>query len=78
MQCRNNCIEEYSDKCVLYTGPDFPSANIKGGQTYDKVVVELLNQLKAIMREGWETTFIPSKGIHQTWTTQVGTVYIQE
>lgn len=53
MACENcgDPFEEYSDKAVVYTGKDFPKFNIKSGQRYDKLIVELLNQLTAICEQ---------------------------
>ena len=53
MACENcgNSFGEYSDKKWFYTGKDFPKFNIKSGQRYDKLIVELLNQLTAICEQ---------------------------
>lgn len=48
VNCGNGCLEETSDKCTLYTGPDFPKFGIKKGDYLDKVVVDLLNELQKI------------------------------
>lgn len=38
----NNCLEINSDRCVLYTGPDYLNMGIKSGEYYDKVFVDFL------------------------------------
>ena len=49
--CKNNCLEESVDKCILYTGPDFVKFGIKKGEYYDKVIVDLLTELQRICDE---------------------------
>lgn len=44
INCKD-CLEEYSDHCVMYTGPSFDRFNIKTDEYYDKVIVDLLNEL---------------------------------
>lgn len=45
----NNCLNVISGQCVEYTGPDIKCANIKNGQTYDAVIVELVDKLCKII-----------------------------
>ena len=50
--CLNcGCMEEHSDKCVIYTGPDFPLVNLKYGERYDAVTVDLANKLVEIISQ---------------------------
>lgn len=48
IDCNNNCLEEYPEMCVLYTGPDYDFLNIKNGNYYNKVIIQLLNKLEEI------------------------------
>lgn len=47
--CKNNCLEEHADKCIQYTGPDFDRFSIKNGEYYDKIIVDLLNDLQSFV-----------------------------
>ena len=49
IDCKNNCLETYSDKCVLYTGPDYPLLGIENGEYYDKVVLDMLDSIKGLV-----------------------------
>lgn len=52
MACLNcGCIEEHSDKCIIYTGPDIEVVGIYNNQRYDVVTVALANKLKEIIEQ---------------------------
>ena len=47
----NNCLEEYVDGCVLYTGPDYPRFGIENNKAYSKVIVGLLDTLNEYLEQ---------------------------
>lgn len=51
MGINNSCLETNSDRCVLYTGPDFPELGIKSGEYYDKVFVDFLKVFNDFVSE---------------------------
>lgn len=46
IDCNNNCLEEYSDKCVLYTGKDYDFLGVKNGEYYDKIIIDLIDKFE--------------------------------
>jgi hypothetical protein len=49
VNCSSNCLETYSDKCVLYTGSDYPLLGIQSGEYYDKVILDMLENIKSLV-----------------------------
>lgn len=61
VDCKNNCIEVYSDKCVQYNGQDIPFLNIKSGEFYDSIVLKLINKLQEELESPVDLSCISDK-----------------
>lgn len=48
IDCNNKCLEELSDQCILYSGPDYTFLNIESGEYYNTVIVELIEKLEEL------------------------------
>ena len=51
IDCEYNCTRENGDQCIVYTGPDWPSLNIKHGDFLHTVLNGALTELNRLVEE---------------------------